>query len=124
MSVIEIPVQVRLTDLLTVIERLSPAEFSVVASKVEDLQRGQRAQPDLLAQAQRRLSPAKQRRLELLAAKSEAETIDTAERAELLALSAAAEQLDAARAEALLVLAQQRNVPFAQLWAELNPLAR
>jgi len=120
-SVIEAPVPIRLADLLRTIERLSPAEFGLVASRVADLQRTQQTQPDLLARAHRTLSPAKQRRLEALAAKSEAETIDAVERVDLLELSAAAEQLDADRAEALLVLAQQRGVPLAQLWDELNP---
>ena len=96
-------------------------EGEVVASRVADIQRNQQAQPNLLAQAQRRLPPAKQHRLERLAAKSEAETITAAERAELLKLSAVAEQLDAERAEALVMLAQQRGVTLAQLWDELNP---
>jgi hypothetical protein len=121
MSVIEVPVQIRLADLLRAIERLSPAEFGVVASRVADLQRTQQARPDLLAQARRKLAPAKQRRLKSLAAKLEAETISAAERAELLELSAAAEQLDAERAEALSILAQQRGMTLAQLWDELNP---
>ena len=120
MSVIEVPVQIRLTDLLRAIERLSPTEFGVVASRVADIQRNQQAQPNLLAQAQRRLPPAKQHRLQRLAAKSEDETITAAERAELLELSAVAEQLDAERAEALFMLAQQRGVTLAQLWDELN----
>ncbi len=121
MSVIEVPVQIRLADLLRAIERLSPAEFGVVASRVADLQRTQQARPDLLAQARRKLAPAQQRRLESLAAKAEAEIISTAERTELLELSAAAEQLDAERAEALSILAQQRGTSLAQLWDELNP---
>jgi hypothetical protein len=121
MSVIEVPVQIRLADLLRAIERLSPAEFGVVASRVADLQRTQQARPDLLAQARRKLAPAQQRRLESLAAKAEAETLSTAERTELLELSAAAEQLDAERAEALSILAQQRGTSLAQLWDELNP---
>ena len=41
MSVIEVPVQIRLTDLLRAIERLSPTEFGVVASRVADIQRNQ-----------------------------------------------------------------------------------
>lgn len=124
MSVIEVPVQIKLSDLLRAIERLPPAEFSVVASRVMDRQRAQETSPDLLAQVQRKLTPVKQYRLESLAAKSEAEAIDEAERAELLALSAEAEQLDADRAEALLLLAQQRGVTLGQLWDELNPLQR
>ena len=124
MSVIEVPVQIRLADLLRAIERLSPAEFGVVASRVADLQRTQQARPDLLAQAQRKLPPAKQRRLKSLAAKLEAETITVTERAELLELSAAAEQLDAERVEALSILAQQRGMTLAQLWDELNPERR
>ena len=124
MSVIEVPVRIRLADLLRAIERLSPAEFGVVASRVADIQRSQRAQPDLLTQAQRRLPPAKQRRLERLAAKSEAETITVAERAELSELSATAEQMDAERAEALSILAQQRGMTLTQLWDELSPVRR
>ena len=71
MRVIEVPVQIRLADLLRAIERLSPAEFGVVASRVADLQRTQQAHADLLAQAQRSLAPAQQRRLKTLAAKAE-----------------------------------------------------
>jgi len=121
MSVIEVPVQIRLADLLRAIERLSPAEFGVVASRVADLQRTQQAHADLVAQAQRSLAPAQQRRLKTLAAKAEAETISAAERSELLELSATAEQLDAERAEAMLILAQERGMSLAQLWDELNP---
>lgn len=121
MSVIELPVQIRLADLLHAIERLSPTEFGVVASRIADIQRTLQAQPDLLTQAQRRLMPPKQRRLNRLVAKSEAETITAAERAELLELSAAAEQLDAERAEAIFILAQQRGMTLTQLWNELNP---
>lgn len=123
MSVIELPVQIRLADLLRAIEQLSPAEFGVVASRIADIQRIQQVQPSqlkLVAQAQRRLPAAKQQRLERLTAKSEAETITPAERAELVELTAIAEQLDAERAEALLILAQQRGVPLAQLWDELK----
>lgn len=121
MGVIEVPVQIRLADLLRAIERLSPAEFGVVASRAADLQRTQQARPDLLAQARCTLASAQQRRLESLAAKAEAEIISAAERTELLDLSAAAEQLDAERAEALSILAQQRGTSLAQLWDELNP---
>ena len=121
MTVVELPVQIRLTDLLAAIERLSPVEFGMVASKVQEIQLNANPQSDLLALAQRSLSPSKQRRLEHLATKLEAETIAVTERSELLTLTTEAEQLDAERAEALLILAQQRNISLGQLLRELNP---
>ncbi|MFO7633012.1 MAG: hypothetical protein R6W76_10745 [Caldilinea sp.] len=124
MSVIELPVQIRLADLLRAIERLSPAEFTAVASKVEELRQAHRSQPEMLEQVYRQLPPARQRRLESLIEKLETESLDETERAELVAISAEAEQLDAERAAAVLALAEQRNIPFAQLWDELNPLQR
>ena len=45
MSVIELPVQIRLVDLLHAIERLSPTEFGLVASRVADIQRTQQLKP-------------------------------------------------------------------------------
>jgi hypothetical protein len=119
MMVVEAPVQLSVPTLLQAIRQLPPSELDRLLTQAHLIQQEQAGEAALLALIHRQLSAAQQRRLQMLSAKAEEETITAAERVELLQLVAQVETLDGERAEALLALAQRRQVSLRQLLRDL-----
>jgi hypothetical protein len=92
--------------------RLAAGEGANGSSSAED--------PALVQAARSRLSPAAERRLRKLIARSERGELTPKELAEYQALAAEAQRIDAARAEALVELARQRGQAIETVQAEID----
>jgi hypothetical protein len=112
-------------QLLDAFSHLSPAEqreFQRRLAAREEANGSSRADETALIQAaQSRLSPAAERRLRRLIARSERGELTPTELAEYQSLAAEAQRVDVARAEALAELARQRGQAIESLQAEIDP---
>ena len=120
MTLVEIPVQIRVPDLIKVLEQLPSPELNELIMQAHLIQKRQQNEATLLEIIYHPLPTGKQLRLQKLGKKLEMETITEAERAELLELVEVAELASVQRVEALLALAQKRGISFDQLLHELN----
>ncbi|MFN8488623.1 MAG: hypothetical protein U0350_13570 [Caldilineaceae bacterium] len=120
MTMVEVPVQIRVPDLVKVLEQLPANELDELILQAHLIQKRHQSEADLLETIYHPLPADKQARLRELSTKSEMESITEPERAELLKLVEVAENASVARAEALIVLAQKRQISIDQLLHELN----
>jgi len=120
MTLVEVPVQIRVPDLVKAIEQLPPTDLDELLMQIRLLQKRQQGEVALLNLIYHPLPAEQKMRLDELGDKLEMETITEGERAELLKLVDISEAADVERAEALLVLAERRGIPVAQLLRDLN----
>ena len=110
MTLIEVPAQIALSDLLRAMEKLPATELDELLQEARLLQKRRQSEKALLATIQQQLPVERAACLRELSQKQEEERITAAERLELLQITDEVEQADVARAEALLALAQQRQL--------------
>lgn len=115
MTIVEVPVQIRVPDLVKVLEQLPANELDELILQAQLIQKRHPSEADLLETISHPLPGDKQARLRALSAKLEMESISESERTELLKLVEAAENASVARTEALIVLAQKRQISIDQL---------
>ncbi len=115
MTLVEVPVQIRVPDLVKAIEQLPPTDLDELLMQVRLLQKRQQSEAALLNLIYHPLPVEQKTRLYELGDKLEMETITEEEREELLKLVDISEAADVERAEALLVLAERRGITVGQL---------
>lgn len=120
MPMVEVPVQIRVPDLVKVLEQLPANDLDELILQAHLIQKRHHSEAALLDLIYHPLPADKQARLRELSAKSEMESITEPERTELLKLVEAAENASVARTEALIALAQKRQISIDQLLHELN----
>lgn len=120
MTVLEVPVQIAVPDLLRAMEKLPANELDELLQEARLLQRRRQSESALLTVIHRQLSSEQAARLQTLSRKQEEERITESERTELLQLTDLIEQADVERAEALLALAQQRQLSLGELLHQLD----
>lgn len=120
MTLIEVPVQIAVPDLLRAMEKLPATELDELLQEARLLQKRRQSEKALHAVIQQQLPVERATRLRELSQKQEEERITAAERLELLQITDEVEQADVVRAEALLALAQQRQLSITELLRQLN----
>ena len=119
MTPVEVPVQIRVPDLVKAIEQLPPTDLDELLMQIRLLQKRQQSEVDLLNLIYYPLPLEQKTRLYKLGDKLEMETITEEERAELLNLVEEAETASSERVEAFVALAQKREISFEQLLHDL-----
>ena len=120
MTLVEVPVQIRVPDLVKVLEQLPSPDLDELILQAHLIQKRQQSEAALLEIIYHPLLPGRQARLQKLGKKLEMETITELERTEFLNLVEQAETASIQRVKALLALAQKRQISFDQLLHDLN----
>jgi hypothetical protein len=117
-------VSLSLEQLLEAVDRLSPAQMREferrMAARRSDQRNDRSDEAPLVRAAKARLTPAADRRLKTLIARSERGRLTREELAEYQALAQEAQQLDAERVEALAKLARSRGKSLGAVKAEIG----
>jgi hypothetical protein len=117
-------VSLSLEQLLEAVDHLSPAQMREferrMAARRSDQKKDRSDEAPLVRAAKARLTPAADRRLKTLIARSERGRLTREELAEYQALAQEVQQLDAARVEALAKLARTRGKSLGSVKAELG----
>ena len=117
-------VSLSLEQLLEAVDRLSPAQMREferrMAARRSDQRKDRSDEAPLVRAAKARLTPAADRRLKTLIARSERGRLTREELAEYQALAQEVQQLDAARVEALAKLARSRGKSLESVKAEIG----
>ena len=117
-------VSLSLEQLLEAVDRLSPAQLQEferrMAARRSDQKKDRTDEAPLVRAAKARLTPAANRRLKTLIARSERGRLTREELAEYQALAQEVQQLDAARVEALAKLARSRGKSLGAVKAEIG----
>ena len=117
-------ISLSLEQLLEAVDRLSPAQMQEferrMAARRSDQRTDRSDEAPLVRAAKARLTPAADRRLKTLIARSERGRLTREELAEYQALAQEAQQLDVERVEALAKLARSRGKSLGAVKAEIG----